>query len=120
MEPVLQSCCCINVHLDICVTTYATSMSTAPDDWCTCGWLAGPHSLSPMLIYGPCITWCVQAPLVGKRYRCLICADYDLCEGCFNQGQHAQVSLMHPGWVTIKLAPSIVLLRKCCCAPVTV
>lgn len=27
---------------------------------------------------------------MGKRFRCLICADFDLCEPCFSAGQHAQ------------------------------
>ena len=31
-----------------------------------------------------------QAPLDGKRFRCLLCADYDLCETCFNGGHHPQ------------------------------
>ena len=32
----------------------------------------------------------MQAPLTGKRYRCLICADFDLCEECFQRGHHPQ------------------------------
>ena len=31
---------------------------------------------------------CQQEPIVGKRFVCNICADYDLCEGCYNLGGH--------------------------------
>ncbi|KAG2432423.1 hypothetical protein HYH02_012994 [Chlamydomonas schloesseri] len=40
--------------------------------------------------YGTHCGACKKAPLVGKRYRCLICADFDLCEGCFSGGHHPQ------------------------------
>ncbi|KAG2502192.1 hypothetical protein HYH03_000679 [Edaphochlamys debaryana] len=40
--------------------------------------------------YGTHCGACKKAPLVGKRFRCLICADLDLCEGCFAGGHHPQ------------------------------
>ncbi|GLI66528.1 hypothetical protein VaNZ11_010403 [Volvox africanus] len=40
--------------------------------------------------YGTHCGACKKAPLVGKRFRCLICADLDLCEGCFTGGHHPQ------------------------------
>ncbi|GFR42292.1 hypothetical protein Agub_g3190, partial [Astrephomene gubernaculifera] len=40
--------------------------------------------------YGTHCGACKRAPLIGKRFRCLICADFDLCEPCFNGGHHPQ------------------------------
>ncbi|GLC40238.1 hypothetical protein PLESTB_001310400 [Pleodorina starrii] len=40
--------------------------------------------------YGAHCGACKQAPLLGKRFRCLICVDFDLCEGCFSGGHHPQ------------------------------
>ncbi|GIM11794.1 hypothetical protein Vretimale_15256 [Volvox reticuliferus] len=40
--------------------------------------------------YGTHCGACKKAPLVGKRFRCLICADFDLCEACFTGGHHPQ------------------------------
>lgn len=33
---------------------------------------------------------CKRGPIAGKRYRCILCADYDLCEACFASGAHVQ------------------------------
>ncbi len=43
-----------------------------------------------VILFAPLALRPRQAPLVGKRYRCVICADLDLCEGCFNEGHHPQ------------------------------
>jgi hypothetical protein len=32
---------------------------------------------------------CGAAPIIGTRYKCLRCADFDMCEGCENAGNHA-------------------------------
>lgn len=33
---------------------------------------------------------CNLSPLVGKRFKCTICADFDLCETCFRDGEHGE------------------------------
>ncbi len=33
---------------------------------------------------------CGMHPLVGPRFKCAVCKDFDLCETCFNGGVHAQ------------------------------
>lgn len=38
---------------------------------------------------------CKKQPIVGRRYRCLICQSYDLCEACFDSGSHPA----HPFYV---------------------
>lgn len=40
--------------------------------------------------YGTHCGACKKAPLIGKRYCCLICADFDLCDACFTGGHHPQ------------------------------
>jgi hypothetical protein len=29
-----------------------------------------------------------EEPIRGKRFHCLDCEDFDLCENCFNLGRH--------------------------------
>lgn len=31
---------------------------------------------------------CDKYPIVGKRYRCLICVNFDICEKCENETIH--------------------------------
>lgn len=31
---------------------------------------------------------CYMAPIVGKRFKCLTCVDYDLCEECESLNVH--------------------------------
>ena len=29
---------------------------------------------------------CEMYPITGKRFKCVVCVDYDLCENCMNKG----------------------------------
>ena len=40
--------------------------------------------------YGSSCGKCSKAPLQGKRYTCVICRHFDLCEECFQSGVHSQ------------------------------
>ncbi|UPQ98695.1 hypothetical protein HOP50_03g20010 [Chloropicon primus] len=42
--------------------------------------------------YGSSCGKCSKAPLQGKRFTCVICRHFDLCEECFEAGAHA----VHP------------------------
>ena len=33
---------------------------------------------------------CQMAPIVGPRYKCLMCPDYDLCKTCEGNGVHVE------------------------------
>lgn len=37
---------------------------------------------------GICCTVCRTQPIVGKRYKCLVCSDFDLCEECDLKNPH--------------------------------
>eukprot|EP00826_Nyctotherus_ovalis_P028228 TRINITY_DN222_c0_g1_i13.p1 TRINITY_DN222_c0_g1~~TRINITY_DN222_c0_g1_i13.p1 ORF type:complete len:430 (+),score=141.74 TRINITY_DN222_c0_g1_i13:327-1616(+) len=37
---------------------------------------------------------CEMTPLRGDRYKCIVCASYDLCSGCKAKGVHAEHSFM--------------------------
>ncbi len=34
---------------------------------------------------------CQQAPIVGKRWKCRVCSNYDLCSECLGRAVHAEV-----------------------------
>lgn len=38
--------------------------------------------------YGVCCNSCRMFPIVGRRYKCMTCSDYDLCEACEAQCMH--------------------------------
>ena len=35
-----------------------------------------------------------DGPVVGARYKCMVCPDYDLCEKCEGKGQHKEHNMM--------------------------
>ncbi|XP_077508330.1 uncharacterized protein LOC144119635 [Amblyomma americanum] len=51
---------------------------------------------------------CNELPLIGTRWKCAVCQDYDLCTKCYMSGkhspQHAFVSFDGPGRPGIKVA----------------
>jgi hypothetical protein len=42
--------------------------------------------------FGVVCDGCQQYPLIGIRYKCSDCPDYDLCEPCFNKDVHTENS----------------------------
>eukprot|EP00180_Rhodochaete_pulchella_P001112 Plantae.Rhodophyta-Rhodochaete_pulchella.ctg1928.p1 GENE.Plantae.Rhodophyta-Rhodochaete_pulchella.ctg1928~~Plantae.Rhodophyta-Rhodochaete_pulchella.ctg1928.p1 ORF type:complete len:473 (-),score=45.52 Plantae.Rhodophyta-Rhodochaete_pulchella.ctg1928:823-2241(-) len=52
---------------------------------------------------------CGEKSIKGKRYQCLQCDNYDLCESCYSKGvhngQHAFERLDSPGAVPVRLEP---------------
>lgn len=37
---------------------------------------------------------CGMAPLIGQRFHCSVCTDYDLCQGCSREGHEHQLNLV--------------------------
>jgi E3 ubiquitin-protein ligase ZSWIM2 len=46
------------------------------------------------LHYGVTCKACNSSPISGKCYRCTLCADYHLCQACFNTNVHTQHSFV--------------------------
>ena len=38
---------------------------------------------------------CEMNPIKGKRFKCLVCPDYDLCEKCKMKGERHGTALHH-------------------------
>jgi len=49
---------------------------------------ASSSSSSAVVHEGVTCDGCNQAPIVGTRYKCTVCHDYDLCEKCEAKGTH--------------------------------
>ncbi|XP_061690478.1 sequestosome-1 isoform X2 [Syngnathoides biaculeatus] len=53
-----------------------------------------------------------EGPVVGVRFKCTVCPDYDLCSACQGQGKHTQHPLM-PIWHPLQaLFPRGKLMKK--------
>ena len=48
----------------------------------------GVRERNPATHYGSRCNRCGLAPLQGKRYACVVCRHFDLCEACFGGGCH--------------------------------
>jgi len=52
--------------------------------------------------YGVTCDGCECKPIIGNRYKCVVCDDYDLCEACHAAGKHPGHNMMkitEPGYV---------------------
>jgi len=38
-------------------------------------------------------------PLIGTRYKCTVCYDFDYCENCKSTKEHTHEFKVIPGWV---------------------
>merc|ERR1719270_2235143 len=45
--------------------------------------------------YGVTCDGCEMNPIIGNRYKCVVCDDYDLCESCHAAGQYPCAALKH-------------------------
>jgi len=43
---------------------------------------------APNTHYGVACDGCNQTPIVGQRFKCTVCPNYDLCEACNSKGVH--------------------------------
>ncbi len=48
------------------------------------------HSL-PVIHDNYCCDVCTMSPIVGVRYHCAECGDYDECESCHNSSEHCHL-----------------------------
>merc|ERR1711963_533218 len=52
--------------------------------------------------YGVTCDGCECKPIIGNRYKCVVCDDFDLCETCHAEGKHPGHNMMkitEPGYV---------------------
>lgn len=54
---------------------------------------------------------CDKCPLVGKRYTCLVCPNFDICESCEEQNLHSGHPMLRIGSPTVSF-PMILSIRK--------
>jgi len=45
--------------------------------------------------YGVTCDGCEMNPIIGNRYKCVVCDDYDLCESCHAAGKYPCAALKH-------------------------
>ena len=70
-------------------------------EWCSSEKeaLRSPISFSSrihFLVLGVSCDFCMRANFRGKRYKCLVCYDYDLCELCFVSNFNSAASDVSP------------------------
>ncbi|KAM4554834.1 sequestosome-1 isoform 2-T2 [Odontesthes bonariensis] len=64
-----------------------------------------PHHLAPPPVLHPNVT-CdgCEGPVVGTRFKCSVCPNYDLCSACQARGTHTEHALL-PIWHPLQLFP---------------
>ncbi len=72
-------------------TTPSTTNSNSPvsPNTATNNTAATATTDQPVVHYGVQCDACSQYPVVGIRYKCKECKDYDLCQNCFAKGIHS-------------------------------
>lgn len=63
-----------------------------------------PHQAPPLPHPGVTCDGC-EGPVVGTRFKCSVCPDYDLCSTCQAQGKHTEHPLL-PIWLPLQVRVS--------------
>ncbi|KAG7218140.1 hypothetical protein INR49_020591, partial [Caranx melampygus] len=73
--------------------------------------LAPPPALHPNVTCDGC-----EGPVVGTRFKCSVCPNYDLCSSCQAQGKHTEHALL-PIWHPLQWFPRGKWMKRFRCFP---
>ncbi|XP_028329400.1 sequestosome-1 [Gouania willdenowi] len=63
-----------------------------------------PHMPPPPVVHPNVTCDGCEGPVVGTRFKCSVCPDYDLCSDCQAQGKHTEHALL-PIWHPLQWGP---------------
>ncbi|KAM8909166.1 sequestosome-1 [Spinachia spinachia] len=64
----------------------------------------GPHHMTPPPLHSDVTCDGCEGPVVGTRFKCSVCPNYDLCSSCQAQGTHTEHPLL-PIWHPLQWFP---------------
>lgn len=93
------------------LTVAKTASPEVPDAAPAAAAAVVPEALS--IHQGVACDVCDMCPIVGTRYRCTVCTDYDLCQSCHDRGLHFD----HHALVQAKVPLGAEEMQKLCGPP---
>lgn len=64
-----------------------------------------PHMTPPPVLHPNVTCDGCEGPVVGTRFKCSVCPDYDLCSSCQARGTHTEHALL-PIWHPLQVRAS--------------